>query len=491
MTDGREPLMDLTRRPDGPALQEGLGSHGISDLDDGTIVVLPSISFPSVELQKIVGIQYYEERLLFMTLLLAKPSLRMVFISSVPIEESVIDYYLGFLPDPAEARQRLELVSVNEHEPRSLSAKLLDRPDVLGQVAAARGSGDAYIVPFNVTLAEMEIAKLLKAPLYGPHPDLVALGSKSGSRAVARAAGVPLLEGEENVSSLAEIESALAHLREQRPEAKAAVIKLNNGFSGQGNAIIDLDTMTFPIDASPTVFCAEEEEWSGFASKIEDEGGVVEELVREPGMMSPSVQMRIAPDGTYEIVSTHDQILGGPDGQVYLGCRFPARPEYRLTIQDHAANVAKVLAARGIIGSFGIDFIVVPNGPEYDVYLSEINLRLGGTTHPFLMTRLVTGGRYDVSTGDLLVDDRRKFYIATDNLKSDSYKGISPPALIAALDERKLSYDPATKTGVLLHLLGALRDYGKVGVVCIADSTEDADALYEQVQGTLEYLAAL
>jgi hypothetical protein len=31
----------------------------------------------------------------------------------------------------------------------------------------------------------------------------------------------------------------------------------------------------------------------------------------------------VTPTGEVEIVSTHDQLLGGPSGQSYLGCRFP------------------------------------------------------------------------------------------------------------------------------------------------------------------------
>ena len=34
-----------------------------------TVVVVPSLTFPVVELRKIVGIQHYEERLLFLLLL--------------------------------------------------------------------------------------------------------------------------------------------------------------------------------------------------------------------------------------------------------------------------------------------------------------------------------------------------------------------------------------------------------------------------------------
>jgi hypothetical protein len=38
-----------------------------------------------------------------------------------------------------------------------------------------------------------------------------------------------------------------------------------------------------------------------------------------------------------------------------------------------------------------------------------------------------------------------------------------------------------TRTGVTLHLLGALREHGKMGATCIADSLEEADALSEEL----------
>ena len=59
---------------------------------------------------------------------------------------------------------------------------------------------------------------------------------------------------------------------------------------------------------------------------------MVETLLRDPELRSPSAQLRISPAGVVEILSTHDQILGGPQNQIYLGCRFPAHPDYRLTI---------------------------------------------------------------------------------------------------------------------------------------------------------------
>ena len=66
-------------------------------LDGGTIVVLPSLSFPPSELRKIVGIQYYEERMLFVLLLLGNPRLSVVYLTSQPVEPAIVDYYLGFL----------------------------------------------------------------------------------------------------------------------------------------------------------------------------------------------------------------------------------------------------------------------------------------------------------------------------------------------------------------------------------------------------------
>jgi len=208
------------------------------------------------------------------------------------------------------------------------------------------------------------------------------------------------------------------------------------------------------------------------------QGAVVEELLRAPGLRSPSVQLRISPAGAVEVLSTHDQILGGPQNQVYIGCRFPAHPDYRLSIQREALKVGQVLAAEGVLGSFGIDFLVVGR----DVYLSEINLRLGGTTHPFWMARLATGTRYDLFTGELRrPDGSARYYVATDNLKSGRLKGRSPADAIELLDGSGLGYDPANGAGATLHLLGALPSTGKLGATCIADTPEAADDLYRLV----------
>lgn len=464
-----------------------IGPRAPSELDEGTIIVLPSISFPPQELSKIVAIQHYEERMLCLLLLLKNPKLRMLFVSSVRVPEPIVDYYLGHLDDPSDAGDRLFVLSLNDPTPRALTEKVLEDPYAPKRIAELGAATEqSYILPFNVSRLEVRLSEMTRVPLYGPPLDRVPLGSKSGSRRVAKRAGVPVLPGAEDVYDLKALQHELERLREENPGASAAVVKLNDGFSGQGNAVVRLDGLGEIATDAQTVFCASEESWQTYAAKVEQGGAVVELLMRDPRPASPSVQMRILPDGTQEIVSTHDQLLGGPDDQVYLGCRFPADASYRELIQDHSRNIAKVLASEGVIGSFAMDYIVTM---QREVYLSEINLRMGGTTHPFLMARYASQGHYDEVSGELVTDRGPRCYVATDNLKDERYLGLDPAEVIAAVRAEGIAFDRQTQTGVLVHLLGALRGYGKVGATCIGESFTDADGLYAAFVGLLDELA--
>jgi len=445
------------------------------DLDAGTVVVVPSLTFPVAELRKIVAIQHYEERLLYLLLLLGRPGVQVVYLSSLPIDPAIIDYYLGFLPDPGDARERLHMLTVGDPEPRALTAKVLERPDLIGRVRELAGDpAGAFLLPFNVTPLEGRLAEWLGLPFYGPRPALAPLGSKTGSRRVARRAGVAVVEGAEDLWTVPEIERAIRRLRERVPGLDGAVVKLNNGFSGQGNAVVHLDELATPLEDSRTTFCAEQESWATFGAKVRESGAVVEELLRVPGMVSPSVQLRITPAGVPRIVSSHDQ--------VYLGCRFPADPRYRSSIQEAAMRGAKVLAAHGVIGSFGVDFFVVPNGSGFRTFLAEINLRVGGTTHPLGMIALASGGSYDAASGQLEIGGRAKHYVSTDNLKSHRLAGMAPARVIDQLNRRGLGFHRGSMTGATLHLLGALREYGKMGVTCVGDSPQEAEERYRDVR---------
>ena len=131
------------------------------------------------------------------------------------------------------------------------------------------------------------------------------------------------------------------------------------------------------------------------------------------------MQCRIDPLGNIDLISTHDQILGGPSGQVFLGSTFPADEAYRLDIQAAGAKVADVLRDRGVLSRFGIDFVSVRNGDSWDHYAIEVNLRKGGTTHTYMMLQFLTDGRYDEETGLFLtLAGQPRYYYASDNLKN-------------------------------------------------------------------------
>jgi hypothetical protein len=215
-------------------------------------------------------------------------------------------------------------------------------------------------------------------------------------------------------------------------------------------------------------------------------GAIVEVFVEGDEKRSPSAQFRIDPIGSLEFVSTHDQVLGGPGGQVFLGCRFPAAEDYRLGVQAEGAKVGALLSGRGVLGRFAVDFVSVRSRSVWRHYAIEINLRKGGTTHPYLMLQFLTGGGYERETGLFRTPaGQPRFYYASDNLEAPQYKGITPSDLVDIAVLNGLHYDGTVHEGVVFHLIGALSEFGKLGVVCVGASPERADELYHR---TIEVL---
>ena len=185
-------------------------------------------------------------------------------------------------------------------------------------------------------------------------------------------------------------------------------------------------------------------------------------------------------------MSTHDQILGGPSNQVFLGSTFPADQQYRLEIQEAGRRVGEVLRDRGVIGRFSVDFVSVSNGNRWDHSAIEINLRKGGTTHTFMMLKFLTNGNYDCGTGEFVVPGGgTRCYFASDNIQDPSYRGLCPDDLIDIAVQNGLHFHSAIQQGVVFHLIGALSEFGKFGAVCIGDTREHARAFYDQTISVL------
>lgn len=478
--------------------------------EEWDILVVPSLSLDQQELQKITGVHYYEERLLFSLIRLRNPRTRLIYVTSQPIHPSVIDYYLQLLPGVpfSHARERLLLLCTYDTSHKPLTQKILERPRLLSRLQQAIRSDRAYMTCFNSTALERELAIQLGIPLLGVDPDLLYWGTKSGSRQIFAEAQIPYPDGCELVKTADDLATAASELWERHPQLKRIVVKLNEGFSGGGNAILDLRqipqvapglaTSSSRIAAIREQFASMSfqsltETWLHFSQRIPELGAIVEAFVEGEVKRSPSVQGRVTPTGEVEILSTHDQILGGPDGQVFLGCQFPADDVYRLQLQEYGLRVGRVLAEKGALERFGLDFVAVqqPSG-AWDLQAIEINLRKGGTTHPFMTLKLLTYGRYDLATG-LFYNQQGcpKYYMATDNLHKPSYHGLIPSDLMDIIAQHHLHFNSTTETGTVFHLIGCLSEFGKLGLTSIGNSPQEAEAIYNQVIEALDVETSL
>lgn len=452
-----------------------------------TIVVVPSISIDVM----VHGaeLQAYEERYLFLLLLLRQPRARVIYVTSQPIAPQVIDYYLGLLPGIiiSHARARLHLVSPNDSDTIPLTVKLLQRPRLIDRLRSLIPDPDhAHLVPFNTTIRERDLALRLGIPMYGSDPKHDHFGTKSGGRKLFAACGIPHPIGFEDVRSFDEVVEAVRELRRLRPDAPSGMVKLNAGVSGQGNGVIDLRG----LDARPSAEAvaqrvrdvtleSDEIDFDTYIERLAAHGGIVEERLVGRTVRSPSVQLRVTPLGRAELLSTHDQLLGGPSGQSYLGARFPAADAYASTIARAGQTIGERLTAAGVLGRFAIDFLSVETDDGWRSYAIEINLRKGGTTHPFLTLQFLTDGHYDWERNEFLTPrGQRKYFVASDHVESPTYRVLTVDDVFDIAVRHKLHFDHVRQKGLVFHMLAALGDRGRFGLTAVGDTADEADDLY-------------
>src|SRR5205809_616422 len=182
--------------------------------DPQTIVVVPSLSIDLAGAGAVV--QAYEERYLFLLLLLRQPRARLIYVTSQTILPNIIDYYLDLLPGviSSHARQRLFLPSPMDGSVRPLSDKLLARPGLIERIRSLIMDPDrAHLVPFNTTRREKELALRLGIPMYGADPKFFPLGTKSGCRKIFTEENVPHPLGHEDIGSEEDLLDAITQMR--------------------------------------------------------------------------------------------------------------------------------------------------------------------------------------------------------------------------------------------------------------------------------------
>ena len=107
------------------------------DLPDESVVVVPSVTVSRGVATGSALTQAFEERLLFLLLLLRQPRLRMIYVTSAPINPRIIEYYLallpGVIPEPCagavdpDRRRRLDRPATEREAARTSSITGQDR----------------------------------------------------------------------------------------------------------------------------------------------------------------------------------------------------------------------------------------------------------------------------------------------------------------------------------------------------------------------------
>lgn len=427
------------------------------------------------------------------------PESKIAYVTSSPLDTSILEYYLSLVPNVTvhDARERLLVLSTyNNSSSACLSKKILDHPRLLYRLeqfivekkkqttTTPQQEQDtvddvhgAVLSVLRGTAYEERIARLLKVPMYFARNSMQYWGTKPGSRTCFHELNIPHADGTYiacyNEDDL--IEMILPVLR-RNPNATKGVVKLSDGFSGKGNAIIYLEDVQKLLQSTTAEkedyndlraddddvvqnkestaarqavadalrrmeYFSDGRDWDEFLKKIKEMGAIFELFLSPTGngkntttttaaTGSPSVQLVINAVGEVVVLSSHEQVL---DGQIYIGCSFPAHVAYRRQIQDYGRHVGKFLARKGVVGHFAVDFMCFRNDDEddsnnsggnddtsWDIYAVEINLRITATTHPMMTLRLLTHGELDQHTGLFHPEadaNTSKHYMASDNGK--------------------------------------------------------------------------
>ena len=289
---------------------------------------------------------------------------------------------------------------------------------------------------FNSTPLERKLAVLLGIPLNGVDPALVGTSaSKSGSRKVFREAGVDCPRGFEDLRTQDDVEHALVELRRARPGLRRAVVKLNESFSGEGNAIFRYPRARSARAVQRRAARTSSSPWPrrrrtstsrssrGWAASSRSSS-------RTPEKASPSAQLRIDPHGRGACPSRPTtRSSAGPTGRSSSAAGSPPTTPTARSPGSGAHDRQAVLAAqrRGQPLRRRLPRLRGA-GPRTSgaLHALEINLRMGGTTHPFLALQFLTGGQLDAERAVPVSRRPGKYYRATDNLHVRAYRGLCP-----------------------------------------------------------------
>ena len=319
-------------------------------------------------------------------------------------------------------------------------------------------------------------------PINGTAPELRSAAFKSAGRKLFHRAGVPVPLGREDLHTVDDVAATAEWIRAARPGVGAVVVKHDDSGAGDGNAVVDLRDASGGHRDPHEVLAAISALPAWFLDDLATGGGVVEEMVTGDGLRSPSVQLDLLPGAGVRVLATHDQVLGGDNGQVYLGCRFPADPAYAADLARHGDAVGRAARRPRLRRAGGRRLHGRPHGrrgrgrspPSRSTCARaarRTRSRPCAAWCPAATTpRRVPGSRTPtaapVPTARATTSSTPRWPSAA---PSRSSTRCAMPGCSSTSDRG---------TGVVLHMLGCLAVDGRFGATAIGRTPEHADELY-------------
>lgn len=450
------------------------------------LVLLPSVAYSDGLLDALPFIRYYGERSLSDLAALRDPHRHVVLLTAEPIDPWIVNRTIADLSE-GDARlrrdmhRRLECLVPDRRRGEPLADAVLADPRTMQWLRdTLRGARSALLVNFSASPATDRLAAELGVMAEeGPFGPADECGTKAGSKAVFRqAGGVLCARGDlEVVRSVDAATRAARRLAAADPPPERVIVKLNasDWGDGLGNVVLDCATLLRTGSLRDSIESLPQP-WEDYCRELADGGAIIEEYIADATAW-PSAQGRITADGEFQLLAAHQQILVAGE---YRGCCFPLEPQTSGVVAGATARVGAALERHGIRGSFGVDFIVAGGR----TYATEINVRKVGPSHVIkaVHARAGTGprgdGRGSIMGMPIAYVDRRLH-------RPELLTALTPQSALQALNNEDLIYERATRTGVLLHIMGALQPVGFVETTSLAATPAQARVLDQRAEEVL------
>lgn len=454
-----------------------------------TLVYVPSIALGPLTRRHLVGLDYFQERNYYLAAGVSEPDTRIIFVLSRAMQDELLNAHLDLLRRTLALSQaalaRIHVLKVEQPPDRSLSAALLADKASLERLRTLLGGRRAGFDFWTVGEDEIALAGAFNLPYIGMPPYRAGADSKAAAKRMFRQAGVQTPPDFGVFHDLSSLWQACADGKFSA--ARTVLLKLNSEEGGNGIARLPLGADLSSVQAMRSAITIDKPyiQLAQFEEQMALQGALVETFLDDNVVASPSVKMLIDEDGEVSCLATHDQILSN---SMYLGCRFPADEAYRSLVSSAGCRIGSQCAQDGWRGIVSVDFLLTgsranSSGPiEQNLWAIEINARKGATTHPYFWTRTLTGATYDADRGILQANGRETVYRSAEYVATPGLAQLSGSQILDLIRRADLEYDPATRKGVLVHMLSCAQLHRKIGVTAIANTHDEADTYIRRVE---------